>query len=324
MTWWSPGQDEGWLSRRWVQVIVVALPNLPPKQIEASLKYKVQTLLPTPELAFSTRWFRYQGKTYGVAVINRFGEPAPRGKKVLVGVSLQLPRTWPGRCRVAVATPDGWEIHWYDQHVLAQSYPPFSTDSKLVFRYLEEHSEDPVFWLNPGALPIQPPEWATSAPAWPSNRAWGFSWTVAAEPRWPWWVGGVFFATSMALVALGLGELFDSKQRRNQEWKQWVDQVTILDGQSVVSAQRIQALQERSGVAFFEVMDGLHRAWSDQVEIQKISITGTTLSLTARASSALSASDLLDKASVPFRFRVVEIRQRPVGEEFDLEGVFLR
>ena len=319
--WWKPGLSAGWLSRTWAQGYVFPLPALKRSELEVSLRFKVQALLPSPDLPLSTRFFSHQGTLYGLALLDRLPVPKPPTQDLFLGMPLVVPSSWPQSCLLAVATPEGWEIHAYEKRILSASYPPVQTGSPVVQKILAHYPEQRVFWTVPDqeCNPV-PPRWAQQAPDWPSTRPWGIPWNAPKQPRWPWVVGGLLLAAGLAAWVLAGSALLQGKQERNRQWESWLGSARTLAGAPALSAQKLAAAQSKAGEPLDDLLSALARAWPSGVEIRRLEVSDGKLSLTARAPSALTAVSNLSKQALGTRVRVVQIRPFPGGEEFDLEG----
>lgn len=321
VAWWQPGLTTGWLSRTWAQAFVFPLPSLARKELEASLRFKVQALVPSSEMVVNTRIFRHQGAIYGLALVDRLPEPHPPGGDLFLGMPLVLPGSWPAACMLAVATPEGWEVHGYEKRLLTSSYPPFQLNSAMVGKILDQNAGKPVFWTAPDpAFVPTPPEWAVPAPPWSLSRPWGIPWENPKEPRWPWGLGAVFLVVGTVALVAAASSGFQTKVERNQKWQNWLQSARSLVGAPALSAPKLAAAKAKAGEPLEDLLSAFARAWPSGVEIRRFEVADGKLSVTARAASALSAVSMLAKESLGSRVRVVQIRPLTGGEEFDLEG----
>ena len=320
-TWWRPGLTEGWLSRAWAQAFVFPLPALPKKELEASLRFKVQALVPSADVVVHTRIFRHQGAIYGLALLDRLPEPKPPVSDLFLGMPLVLPSSWPPECLLAVATPEGWEVHGYANRLLAVSYPPFQLHSAMAGKVLAQNSGKPLFWVAPDAAFVPtPPDGAQPAPGWPASHPWGIPWETPKESRGPWALGAVLLLVGIAALGVSVARGLEAKAERNQQWQNWLQSARTLAGAPALSAQRLAAGRAKAGEPLEDLLATFARVWPSGVEIRRFEVSDGKLTVTARAASALAAVSTLAQDPLGSRVRVVQIRPFPGGEEFDLEG----
>ena len=319
-SWWQPGRTGGLVSRPWAQVFVFPLPSLRRADLDSSLRFKVQALLPGWEPRLQTRFFRHQGRLYGLALVDRLPDPHPEPNALFLGMPPVLPGTWPPRCLLAVASPEGWEIHSYVDGVLSVSYPPVQAGSPLVLKILGEASGVEVLTVVPDpAVTWEPIQGSRPAPPWPRRFAWPSPWSGVREVQWPWAVGSVLAATGVLLMVLAGYLSWESRVDRNEQWGQWVRTAKTMTG-TPTTAKNLATLATAAGERVPEVLAALGRVWPTGVVIRKLTLADSTLSVTARAPSALGAVSRLGQEPLVAQLRVVQIRPVAGGEEFDLQG----
>jgi len=133
-------------------------------------------------------------------------------------------------------------------------------------------------------------------------------------------LGGLVLIVGLSAWLFVGVDFLQGKQERNQRWELWVKTARTLVGPPALSAQKQQEAKLRSGEPLEEVLLDLSEAWRSDVEIRRFEMASGTISITARAPSALSAVAALGRRPVGTYLRVVQIRPVVGGEEFDLEG----
>jgi hypothetical protein len=318
MNWWQPGMPGGLLSRRWAQAHVFPLPELKKEELEASLRFKAQALLPADELSMKTRLFRHGGKLFGLVLVDRLPADRPTDDKLSLGTLLQLPKTWPKKVLLAVESPEGWEVHRFEERLLAASFPPLSPSSTGFDRLKLNHPDHQLVWYSPetGATG---PEGFEPCPGLPASMVWGIPWANPVPPKWP----ALLWTTAILLLVVGWGGgawfQWDSKTQRNEQWRQWVKQAQRQAAQAL-PASTDKAVPEDGGIPLEEIFQALAADWPYDVTIRKGEIQVKKLVITAQARSALEAVGALGKDSHFKSIRVLEVRPGAGGEEFDLEG----
>lgn len=319
LVWWRPGGLGGLLSRKWAQVFVFPLPPLSPEERESSLRYRVQALLPASDVPLLFRTFEHRGQSYGLVIVDRLPDPKPSSNLAL-GFPLVLPRTWPERCLLAVASPEGWEIQRYDKGVLAESFPPFQEGSSALKKVLDQNPNDRVFWVAPvDDLVPPPPKWAEPAPPWNPSRRWGVPWQPPSEPRWPWVLAALLLAIGIAGWSFAAWQNWDVKQERNQNWEHWLQTARPLV-ETPSDPARLEAARALKGESWQQVLSTLAEAWPEGVEIRRLEVFQGKVLLTAQAESALKAVAALAAQPKGANFKVLQIRPSAGKEEFDMEG----
>jgi hypothetical protein len=320
MNWWQPGMSGGLLSRRWAQAHVFPLPELKREELEASLKFKAQALLPSDDLALKTRLFRHRGKLFGLVLVDRLPAERPSDSQLTLGMPLLLPKNWPAKVLLAVETPDGWELHRYEDHLLRTSYPPLAAGSSGLARLMQEHAGFQFYWHSPEeGRYVAGPEGFDRCPDLPASQKWGIPWEDRAEPKWP----AVLWVLAVVLVVVGWGGgawlVWDAKAQQNDQWSHWLKQAQRqVTGISQANADKVRA--QDGGVPLEGIFSALAQDWGEGIAIQKAEINQEKLVLTVRSHSALAAVAALSKDRRFKNVKVLEIRPGSNAEEFDLEG----
>jgi hypothetical protein len=328
--WWSPEEPSGvLLSNRWVQTFVFELPQLKQKELEASLRYKVQAMLPvdTASFAFRTQFFRQGKKNYGAAFLASKAAqdvlPNP-ARKFRVGLPLLLPKLSPPKTLLIVSTPEGLSTHYYEDRLLKASFAPIeATDMKLRARILAQCpgaqivalAPDPKFPLPADLGKSEASEGARSElmKAFPS-------WDPPPRRKYLQILASLLLASGLALCALSLGDSLHAREKRNEEWKAWLKRT---ETQAATPSLREQAMRllKAEGIPIPELFAHLSKAWGSETRIIDFEWSQEKLRLTADSRSALASMRSLS-ADPWFRgIRIGEIRtQKDGSEQFTIEG----
>jgi hypothetical protein len=125
----------------------------------------------------------------------------------------------------------------------------------------------------------------------------------------------------LTLWFLAATNLLVQKQERNQQWQQWLSLAEKQVGQRSLTAGEQEVQKGLGGVNVESLIDSLAQAWPQGVIVRRLHTAGSTVTLTATASSALTAVSALGQDSRWKQVRVIQIRPTAAGEEFDVEGI---
>jgi hypothetical protein len=329
LAWWSPEHAEGMiLSSRWVQTFVVELPPLKEAELEVTLRYKVQAMMPvnTDGFVFHTRFFTKGKKTYGAAfLVSESAQkalPSPAGK-LRVGLPLQTPAQAGRKVLLFIATPDGISAHYYVEGILTTSFAPIAADDmELRERILAECPEAELICLAPDPAYAFPPDLRGKEPQEALQGA-----LLDAFPLWdemhprrlPRIIACLLAAAGIALGALSLGRAIESREQRNEAWK-----VYLVKEEAAMAANprdRTEALLKAQGAPVPELFEHLATVWGDGTRIVDLEWAEGKLSLTARSHSALDSLRQLTADPWFHGIRIGDIKtQKDGSEEFTIEG----
>jgi hypothetical protein len=329
-SWWSPeGASGSLLSNRWVQTFVFELPPLRRKELEASLRYKVQALLPvnTESFAFHMQFLRLGKKSYGAAFLAsetaQDALPSP-ARKLRVGLPLLLPKDSPAKLLLIVSSPEGLASHYYEAGLLKASFAPIEPeDMELRARILAQCpgaelvalAPDPDFPLPPDLREREAPEALGQKlmDAFPL-------WDPPPPRRYPQLLGLLLLAAGLALCALALAGSLTARERRNEAWRSWLKQAESRSAAPSLQEQGAK-LRKAQGAPIPELFAHLSRAWGSETRIVDLEWAQGKLTLTASSLSALASLRKLG-ADPWFRdIRIGDIRTQKDGSElFTIEG----
>ena len=320
VTWWQPGGEGGLVSRAWAQVYVFPMPRLKQAELDASIRFKVQAMLPSQDVEISTQSFEHSGQVYGLAIVDRFPDPRPSTKSIRVGHPVLLPKSWPKDCLLTVRSPEGWETHCFEQGELISSYPPIPHDSVMFNKIRQQHASKVLLAIDPANLGGKPPAEATAAPIWPARLPWGVSWTPAKPRHYRILAGVVMGTVGLFLVGMTAVQSLSSVQSEVSRWKDWVENAQQRLASDSGSTALSKDQQRLVGFDMAELLSDLSQAWPEGVKVTRLEVEGGKISLTARATSALSAVTKLKRSTLLSTLKVTQIRPVSGSEEFDMEG----
>jgi hypothetical protein len=329
LKWWSPESSGGSiLSSQWVQTFVFELPPLRQAELETTLRYKVQAMLPvnTEGFAFHARVLKQGKKTFGAAFLASQAAqevlPSP-ARKLRIGLPLLLPKGEGDKVLLLIATPEGISSHYYEDGVLKNSFAPIgSAEKDLRSRILAEHPEAELICLAPDPdCPLPPDLRGNEAPESlreAISRAFPL-WEEPPERRSPLIAACVLAVAGLALCALSLGRAVEVKERRNGEWKTWIAKA---ENSLATSAEgRNDALLKAQGAPVPELFERLAKDWKEETRIVDLEWVEGKLRLTAVSRSSL---DSLRQLTADPWFRAIKIgamkARKDGNEEFTIEG----
>jgi hypothetical protein len=334
--WWAPAGEEGLgsahgalLSSRWVQVFVFELPRLSRAELETSLRYKVQAMLPVnaESYVFRTRFFTAGKKNYGAAFLASVSAqeslPSP-AKGMLVGLPLLLPKPFDPRVLLAISSPEGLAMQYYEEGVLATSFAPIdAADSELRSRITAECQGASLLALAPDpAFPL-PPDLADQEPKGREReRLIGAfpDWENPPRRLWPAALGALLFCIGVSLGILFMLDSVSLREKRNEEWRAWLKGVESSAASETASGKSLALLKAR-GAPIPELFERLAAAWGTNTRIVVFQWAQGKMSLTARSPSALESMKRLAADPQFKEIRIGNIRTlKDGGEEFTVEG----
>jgi len=328
--WWSPnGSDGTLLSHRWVQAFVFELPPLKHAELQKTLRYKVQAMLPvnTEGLAFHTQLFRQGKKTFGAAFlaseVAKDVLPVP-AKTLRVGVPLFLPKALATKALVFISTPEGLASYYYEERILRASFPPFDPDDKeLRRRIIEKCPDAEIVGLQPDSrfplpsdLQEKEPNETLRAKLWVALPLW----EPAPPRRSPQVAAALLFAAGLTLCTLTLWRAWSARSERNQIWKAWLKRTESMMTAPSYQDQTAQLLKAQ-GAPVPGLFSHLAKAWGNDTRIVNLEWVQGKLTLSAVSASALTSLQKLTSDPWFRSIRIGDIRTQKDGSEiFVVEG----
>jgi len=321
--WWNPEARNGevLLSRRYVQAFVFALPVLKRTELETTLRYKVQTILPVQAdaFAFRTQLVRNARQTFGAAFLatDEIRNLDNHAAKLLrLGFPLTVPAGWGPRVLLFVASPEGIEAHYYESSVLKNSFAPFAAaDQNLARRLLSLHQNVRVFgWAPDSRFPLPEGTWE---PVPSSIASLCPLWEPPPPRKFPTVAGIALLTCGLALIGWTAADTVHQRETRNTVWKTWLKQAGAVPAAGPSRAALIQA----AGLLVPDIFSRLARAWPVGTRIESLQWASGKLVLTAQSISALRS---LQRLTADPWFRLLKIDDihalKSGGEQFTVEG----
>jgi|GEM_PF-2278267 len=335
--WWNSSQRPSvskpngiYLSRKDVQAFVFPLPSLRKEELEASLRYKVQTLLPvqTESFAFQSHLFRHKGRNYGAAFLASpvvQGLSAVDAKELRLGFPLTIPDDWGSEVLLFVSSPEGLEVHVYEAGVLTSSFAPIKeTDEALRQRILDRHSEARVMGIAlDGHFPLPRDLTASSlSPAQTKRFVANLPlWNQPRQRAYPLVLAALFAVVGLLLLGNAAFHAAAVRQERNDRWSRWLKTIELAPDAASLKAQTAK-LENLAGVPIPELFVHLAKVWpKGETIIQSLEWKASKLTLVAQSNSALTSLKQMDEDPWFRRVSVIEIRTQKDGSElFTIEG----
>ncbi len=335
--WWvpdregaRPGDTGALLSHRWVQAFVYKLPPLKPKELDASLRYKVQATLPVKidEHSFRTQLFRHRNQTCGAAFLasepGRDQLPA-RNRELRVGVPLVLPSRLAPKTLLFLSTPDGLVPYYYEDGLLKTAFAPIEPeDLKMRARIIARCPEAEIVSLAPDTEYPLPPDLAGQEPPESVRTqlmdAFPF-WEARPPRRSPVVAGLLLAAVGLACLIVSLWTAWSIRAGRNAAWKAWLARTEAV---AAAPSSRDQAavLLKARGAPVPDLFARIAHAWGASTRIVDLEWSQGKLSITAASPSGLVSVRQLTQDPWFRNIRVDEIRTQKDGSEvFTIEGV---
>ena len=334
--WWSPkGSDDQepstgtLLSHRWVQTFVFELPPLKPKELETTLRFKVQATLPVniDDFAFHTQLFRHGSQICGAAFlaseIAKDALPASAGT-LRVGVPLALPKGFVPKVLLFISTPEGLVPHYYEEGILKTSFAPIDPDDmELRERVLSKCPDAEIIGLAPDSRFPLPSGLDEKEPAEPLRVKLldAFpSWVARPPRRYPQIIGSLLLAAGLMLCILALWNSWSVREQRNKVWKEWLQKTESVKVAPSLQEQAAKVLKAQ-GAPVPDLFAHLSRVWGNQTRIIDLEWAQGKLTLTAVSPAALLSLQKLTSDPWFRNMHVDDIRTQKDGTEvFTAEG----
>jgi len=335
-TWWTPSTTDDptastgtLLSHKWVQAFVFELPPLKHGELQTTLRYKVQAMLPVNAegFAFHTQLFHHAKRTLGAAFLasEAAKDQLPMPAKTLrVGVPLLLPQALPSKTLLFVSTPEGLTSHYYEESLLRTSFAPISLkDRELRNRIITKCPDAEIVALAPDEACPLPADLQEKEPsdAICSKIMDAFPlWEPAPPRRLPQAVGAALLAAGLALCVLTMWRSWSVRKERNDLWKTWLKKTETVMTAPKYQDQTVQLIKAQ-GAPIPELFTHLAKVWGNETRITNLDWVQGKLTLTAVSPSALTSLRRLTSDPWFRNIRVDDIRTQKDGTEmFIVEG----